>query len=344
MSLAILKPGLLTTVQDLGRHGAQKYGVIVGGAMDAFALRVANLLVGNAEHDAGLEITMVGPEIYFSEAALIAVCGGDLAPELNGRELPAWRTVYAPEGSRLRFGPARLGCRAYLAVAGGLDVPERMGSRSTYLRAGIGGHEGRALRKGDRLPVGARSPGSLALAGLIAREGQDEAAVSGWSVASELRPAYAAQPTIRAVAGRELALFDDESRGRFFGEAFAVKTESDRMGYRLAGEALRLKEKREMISSAVTFGTVQVPPDGQPIVLMADRQTTGGYPKIAQAASVDLPLLAQTPLGGKVRFEEISLAEAQRQYLLREKGIRALRGGLEQLQTNRNGKVNAHGE
>ena len=141
-----------------------------------------------------------------------------------------------------------------------------------------------------------------------------------------------------------MELFDEDSRRRFFGEAFTVRTESDRMGYRLAGEALRLKAPRELISAAVTFGTVQVPPDGQPIVLMADRQTTGGYPKLAQVISADLPLLAQTHLGGQVRFRAVSLEEAQEQYLNREKGLRALRSGLAQLQTNRNGKVIAHGE
>lgn len=342
MSMIIVKPGVLTTVQDLGRYGAQQFGVIVGGAMDAFALRIANLLVGNDENAAGLEMTMVGPEIYFAETALISVCGGDLSPRLNDRELPPWKTVVAPEGSVLRFGPARLGCRAYLAVAGGVDAPVKMNSRSTYLRAGIGGWEGRALQKGDRLPVGAPAGASRALASLLADEAQaDGVAFSRWSVAPDLLPSYAANPEVRAVAGQELALFEEESAERFFADAFKVRTDSDRMGYRLTGdgEGLLLREKRELISSAVTFGTVQVPPDGQPIVLMADRQTTGGYPKIAQVASVDWPLLAQTNLGGTVRFRTISLGEAQRLYLTRENGIRTLRSGLERMQTSGNGRV-----
>ncbi|MBB6734421.1 biotin-dependent carboxyltransferase family protein [Cohnella zeiphila] len=345
MNLVILKPGLLTTVQDLGRYGVQKYGVIVGGAMDAFALRIANLLVGNGENDAGLEITMLGPEIYFPEAALIAIGGGDLSPVLNGRQVPAWRTVYVPEGSRLQFGRMKLGCRAYLAVAGGLDVPVRMNSRSTYLRAGIGGHEGRVLQAGDRLPIGEPSSIGRHLADLLAGEARgDEPAIGRWSVSPELLPAYAANPTLQAIAGQEQDLFDNEAISRFYQEDYSVRTESDRMGYRLSGGELRLATKRELISSAVTFGTVQVPPDGQPIVLMADRQTTGGYPRIAQVASVDLPLLAQTPLGGRIRFRAVSLEEAQKQYLVREKGIRVLRSGLEQLQTNRNGKVRTNGE
>ncbi|XID94575.1 biotin-dependent carboxyltransferase family protein [Paenibacillaceae bacterium WGS1546] len=341
MNAVILKPGLLTTVQDSGRYGSQKYGVIVGGAMDAFALRIANALVGNADNEAALEITMIGPEIYFPEPALISICGGDLSPVLNGREAPLWRTVYVPEGGRLGFGPIKRGCRAYLAVAGGVDVPVRMGSRSTYLRAGIGGMEGRALQAGDRLPIGRPSEGSRRLADLLAEDAREEPAFSGWSVAPELLPSYSANPTVRAIAGQELELFDEADAERFFQEAYTVRSESDRMGYRLSGAELGLREKRELVSSAVTFGTVQVPPDGQPIVLMADRQTTGGYPKIAQVASVDLPLLAQTNLGGKIRFQAVSLKEAQRQALLRENGIRTLRRGMERIQTSRNGKVNA---
>ncbi|MDG0810227.1 biotin-dependent carboxyltransferase family protein [Cohnella rhizosphaerae] len=345
--MIIVKPGLLTTVQDLGRYGSQHFGVIVGGAMDAFALRIANLLVGNDENAAGLEITMLGPEIYFAEAALVSVCGGDLSPRLNDRELPLWKTIVAPEGSVLRFGPARLGCRAYLAIAGGIDAPAKMNSRSTYLRAGIGGWEGRALQKGDRLPVGAPREAGKKLASLLADEAQaDGVAFSRWSVAPDLLPAYTPNPEVRTVAGQELALFEEESAERFFAGAFKVRTDSDRMGYRLSGEgdALRLREKRELVSSAVTFGTVQVPPDGQPIVLMADRQTTGGYPKIAQVASADLPLLAQTNLGGTVRFRPVSLQEAQRLYLVRENGIRTLRSGLERMQASGNGRVQADGK
>ncbi|MFB9277149.1 biotin-dependent carboxyltransferase family protein [Cohnella cellulosilytica] len=332
MNAVMLKPGLLTTVQDLGRYGVQQYGVIVGGAMDAFALRVANLLVGNAENAAGLEITMLGPEIFFPEPTLLSICGGDLSPVLNGRDIPLWRTVYAPEGSRLRFGPLKLGCRAYLAIAGGVDVPERMNSRSTYLRAGLGGFEGRALQAGDRLPIGLPSEGGRRLAEPLADEARAEGAgVSRWSVAPDLLPAYSASPEVRAIAGQELELFDEADADLFFREEYTVRTESDRMGYRLSGAELRLREKRELISSAVTFGTVQVPPDGQPIVLMADRQTTGGYPKIAQVASVDLPLLAQANLGSRIRFRLVSLEEAQRRNLVRESGIRTLRRGLERI-------------
>ncbi|WP_273545576.1 biotin-dependent carboxyltransferase family protein [Paenibacillus caui] len=333
MSLFVNKPGLLTTVQDLGRFGVQKYGVIAGGAMDTFALRMANLLVGNEETDAGLEITMLGPDILMEQTALISICGGDLSPKLNGKPLPLWRTVLAPKGSRLSFGKLRQGCRAYLAVGGGLDVPVEMNSRTTYLRAGIGGFCGRALRQGDRIPLGAASLRCLNLMGLLAREADgDFGAVSHWSVTPGMLPPYSPNPTVRVIEGEEYGLFSEESLRSFLNEWYDVLPQSDRMGYRFTGSKLTLREKTELISSAVTFGTVQVPSDGYPIVLMADRQTTGGYPKIAQVITADLPLLAQVNLGGHVRFRLISLREAQKQYVARERAIRTLRSGLEQLQ------------
>lgn len=314
MSLLIHKPGLLTTVQDLGRYGTQKYGVIVSGAMDAFALRIANLLVGNEEGAAGLEITMMGPEILFEQTALISICGGDLSPKLNGVSFPGWRTVLAPKGSVLTFGPMKQGCRAYLAVGGGLEVPVQMNSRSTYLRAGIGGYGGRALAKGDRLPVGNMCMRSLNLLALLARKAENSAgAVSRWSISADLIPPYEPNPTVRVIAGEQYDLFREESKTLFVSEPFEVLPQSDRMGYRFKGPETKLEKNEEMVSSAVTMGTVQVPPDGHPIVLMADRQTSGGYPKIAQVASADLPLLAQVNLGGKVSFQIISLREAQRQ-------------------------------
>jgi antagonist of KipI len=336
MSLIILKPGLLTTIQDLGRFGVQKYGVIASGAMDAYALRVANLLVGNEETEAGLEITMVGPEISFTSSVLFSICGGDLSPKLNGQPVPLSRTVFAPQGSVLQFGPLKLGCRAYLAVAGGLDVPIELNSRSTYLRAGIGGYKGRSLQRGDYIPLGNTSSSrSRSLLEMLMREADGESGViSRWSVAPEMLPPYSSNPTVQVIEDGERELFDERGVSRFFNETYSVLPQSDRMGYRLAGSKLELKEKKEMISSAVTFGTIQIPPDGNPIVLMADRQTTGGYPKIGQVASTDLSLLAQVNIGGKVRFRSVTLREAQKQYVMREKAIHTLRSGLDQLQAS----------
>lgn len=329
MSLIIGKPGLLTTVQDLGRYGFQKYGVIVSGAMDGFALRAANLLVGNPEDAAGLEITMIGPKIRFEHTALISVCGGDLTPMLNGRPFPLWRTVLVPKGSVVTFGKMKLGCRAYLAVAGGIDVPPEMNSRSTYLRAGIGGYLGRALKAGDLLPVGEPTYIGSQLLALLARSADKESgAVSRWSAASSLLPAYTLNPEIRITAGAQYGDFTAESRENLESRDFSVLPQSDRMGYRFKGSPLKLEQPAEMLSTAVTFGTVQVPPGGDPIVLMADRQTTGGYPVIAQVAAVDLPLLAQVNLGATVRFRLISLEEAQDLYLQREAAMHTFESGI----------------
>ncbi|WP_028594783.1 biotin-dependent carboxyltransferase family protein [Paenibacillus assamensis] len=316
MSLTIVKPGLLTTVQDLGRYGYQQQGVIVSGAMDTFALRAANILVGNATDAAALEITLRGPAIRFGVDALIAICGGVLSPTINGEAVALWRPVLVRTGEVLEFGECRSGARAYLAVAGGIDVPMVLQSRSTYLRAGIGGHEGRALRAGDVLSIGAAS--NLAVCYMKERQAALQAVpflAATWFIGYTAQPAYRYEPVIRYVRGREFAKFTTESREELVHRRFRISPQSDRMGYRLEGGALRLEAPVELLSEAVSFGTIQVPPDGNPIVLMADRQTVGGYPKIAQVASVDLPVLAQMKPGERIRFTEISLEEAQQLYI-----------------------------
>ena len=368
MSIEVLKPGFLTTLQDAGRYGYQRHGVLVSGAMDPFALRVANLLVGNSETEAALEITLQGPVLRFEKETLVAVCGAALSPRLEGEPLQEWQALLVKAGSVLEFGRAKAGYRAYLAVAGGFDVPLVMGSKSTFLRGQLGGYEGRALKAGDILPIG----GTLERkkqAHLKALEvnGKDEGAFSdGLEVASsdegkradfneyedaiqgnsgicswgdliknqkfvswELFPKYSEQPTVRVLKGNQFDAFSAEGQERFFSEPFLVNPQSDRMGYRLQGPALTLREPLEMISEAVTMGTIQVPPDSNPIVLMADRQTTGGYPKIAQVATIDLPVMAQLKPGDRVRFEEIALEEAQRLYLQRERDLQILQVGLE---------------
>lgn len=328
MTLKILRPGLLTTVQDLGRYGYQKFGVIVSGAMDPFAHRVVNLLVGNSENEATLEMTLMGSEIEFEEDALIAIGGGHLSPAINGKTIPNWKAVFVRKGSILRFGACRTGCRAYLAVAGGIRIPHVMDSRSTYLRAGLGGLEGRALRNNDIIETGEISEQAKLLMKRMDHFNSEAFLALEWSVSSELLPSYADHPTVRVVRGGQYASFSEESRRALFEEEFRVAPQSDRMGYRLSGPTLELSEPLEMISEAIAFGTVQVPPEGQPIVLMADRQTTGGYPKIAQIATVDLPVMAQAKPGEKVRFQEISHAEAERLYIRREMDIHQLKQGI----------------
>lgn len=325
MGLEIIKPGMLTTLQDRGRYGHQKEGIIAGGAMDAFALRVANLLAGNPEEEAVMEITLTGPTIRFTEDQLIALTGADLSPALNGEPLPMWRPLFVREGSTLSFGAPRSGCRTYLAVSGGFDIPKVMGSYATYLQAGIGGYQGRALQAGDFIPCHQPTAAGIALfsqaTGTTA--GHKHTAAT-WTPDPQLYPDYKPNPTIRAIKGPEFELFSQTSREQIWTERFQVSTQSDRMGYRLQGVSLYLDEPTELISSAVSFGTVQVPPDGKPIVLMADHQTTGGYPRILQVVTADLPILAQVMPGQTISFEEVSLEEAQQLYIRQEQHLTQL--------------------
>ena len=322
MGLKIISAGLLTTVQDLGRYGFQKEGVIVSGAMDAFALRVGNLLVGNAEGAAGIEATFFGPKIRFEADHLVAITGGDLSPTLNGERVKMWRPIYVSKGSQLEFGPPSLGCRAYVAVSGSFDIPKVMGSLSTYLRAEFGGLKGRALKAGDLIAApGPTARGRLLLQHLTPPPGRGAWVQARWTPDPQLLPQLAVHPTIRAIKGPEYDWFMEKSHHEFWHQEFVVTSDSDRMGYRLHGPALTLKAEKELISSAVAFGTIQVPADGYPIALLADHQTTGGYPRLAQAITADFSKLAQVPLGKKIRFQEVSLEEAQYLYIRQEQDI-----------------------
>ncbi len=300
--LRIARAGMLTTVQDLGRTGHRAAGVPSGGAMDAFALRVANLLVGNAEDAAALELTLIGPEIIFSRDTVIAVTGA----EFPG--VPAWQPVTVKAGERLKLGPSVKGCRGYLAVAGGIKVEAVLGSRSTCLRAGFGGYDGRALHDGD-------------VVGVTPAERSVEA---HWQIDGRILPEYSAAVMVRVLRGAQAEEFDES----WLGVEFRVTPQSDRMGMRLTGPVLVRTNGEELLSSAVGPGTVQVPPDGQPIVLMADAQTIGGYPQLAHVIGVDLPLMAQLRPGDTVRFQTVSLDEAHQLVLAREYALALLREGL----------------
>ena len=326
--LKILKPGLQTSIQDLGRLGYQKYGVIAAGAMDPLAHRLGNILVGNEEREGTIEVTLLGPVIEFTEPALIAVCGGDLSPKVNGKPIRRDRPVYIGKGSTLSFGKCRSGCRAYLAVAGGFDIPPVMGSFSTYLRAGIGGFNGRALQSGDIIKGKPESRLSAKIKARLEREAYDGFAEPAWHASPDLASGSNGH-RLRVLEGLQYEQFTLDSRESFWNCLFKVTADSDRMGYRLDGPKLELKENSELISEAVSFGSVQVPGDGNPIVLLADRQTTGGYPKIGQIAAADLPVMAQTKPGDSVSFERISLEEAQRLYIEREISLKMLRQGIQ---------------
>lgn len=303
MAITVIRPGMLTTVQDLGRSGRRSLGVPPGGAADTLALRIVNLLVGNDEGAAALEFTLLGPELEFSADTTIAVGGGDFIGAV-----PRWQPLRVRAGERLKFGAARSGCRGYLAVAGGLDVPEVLGSHGTYLRAALGGWEGRALREGDVLPA----------------KGIVRDVLGQWRIDERILPAYSTSPTVRFVAGAQAAEFG----GTFASAEFRVTAKSDRMGVRLAGPKVMRSVARELVSTTVVPGTVQVPPDGQPIVLLADAQTIGGYPQIGHVVTVDLPLVAQLRPGDSLRFGEVSLEAARELVRIRERAIAMLREGL----------------
>lgn len=321
MSISVLKPGMLSTLQDSGRHGFQHFGVPVAGAMDAYSHRLANLLAGNKSDEATLEITLRGPRLRFERDALIALCGADFAAAIDGTHAAQAKPLRVLAGAMLDFGTVLTGCRAYLAVHGGFAVPAVMGSRSTYERAHIGGLHGRALREGDALPIGLSQASPYPLLASALAASKLNFAAPRWAVNQHLEKLARTPQIIRIVAGRQWDAFAPAARDTLTSAEFRLAPDSDRMGCRLEGAALNVHGIEEMLSEAVSFGTIQVPRSGQPIVLMADRQTVGGYPKIAEVISVDLWLLAQLRPGERLRFELISLAQAQALYLQREREI-----------------------
>jgi 5-oxoprolinase (ATP-hydrolysing) subunit C len=304
--IVVQKPGLLASVQDLGRHGHRQLGICPGGALDVLALTLANRLVGNADGAAGLELTMGGCELRFETDTRIALAGDDFGAQLDGIPLwPCW-SVPVAAGQVLKLqganasGAKKAGLRSWLAIAGGIDVEPVLGSRSTDLKAGFGGHEGRALRKGDRLPLGASRLDAAQRArkpfGLRGPDwGPDEAD---------------AAIALRVLPGPEFELFTLAAREVLWGERWRITSQSNRMGSRLAGTELKRKRAGDMLSSGVIPGTIQVPPSGQPIILMGDAQTTGGYPRIGVVIRADLWKLAQAPLNGKLRLVQVDMTEA----------------------------------
>jgi antagonist of KipI len=316
MSVRVLRPGLLTTVQDLGRHGLQHVGLCPGGAMDPVALSLANALVGNARGEAALEITVIGPELAFEEDTLVAVCGA----EFKGG-FPHNRPVLAPAGSRFNVGRAVRGARAYLAVAGGFAVEPVLGSRSTYLPGAFGGFDGRSLRHGDVLPL--RDPAASAR---FAKLKKTKDGSVKWSAPPLTLPDR--EPIlIHVLDGQHYASFDANAQRTFIDAVWRVAPESNRMGFRLAGPALVRAQDDEILSGPTALGSVQVPANGAPIALMADHQTTGGYPRIAEIVSADVPRLAQLAPGGTVHFARCDLGiAAELRHHMNERLEVALRG------------------
>ena len=329
MSVSVLKPGMLSTLQDRGRVGFQHYGVPVSGAMDLFSHRIANILAGNSADEATLEITLRGPRLRFEDEALIALCGADLSPSIDGIPVPEGKPVQVSAGAVLDFAEALAGCRTYLAIQGGFDVPPVMGSRSTYETARIGGLDGRALRAADVLPVGrARESAYPALARQLAHA-KVRFSAPKWAVNQHIEKLGRTPQIVRVLAGRHWDAFPQASRDALLQNEFRLGAESNRMGCRLQGPAPIAGGPVKVLSEGLAFGTIQIPSSGQPIVLMAERPTVGGYPRIADVASVDLHLLAQLRPGDAVRFELVSLAQAQALWLKREQEIITIREAVE---------------
>lgn len=293
-AVKVISPGALTTVQDAGRFGFLQSGISVTGVMDSYSHRTANLLVDNPPEEAVLEVTLMGPILEFQCSTRIAVTGAVMQPKINDQPVPLWQTIPVKEGDRLSFAPIQGGCRAYIAFAGGLDVPVIMGSKSTNLKAQLGGFEGRMLKREDVVPLKAPS-GEAKL----------------WTASEEFIPKFPTQITLRVVLGPQEDLFTEEGIKSFLNTEYLVTPANDRMGYRLEGEEITHKAGADIVSDGIVMGAVQVPSSGQPIILMADRQTTGGYTKIATVATADLPLLAQAQAGTKIRFQQVSVEEAQ---------------------------------
>ena len=313
MSITVLNPGLLTTVQDQGRIGYQQFGVSVSGVMDPRSAALANILVGNDEKEAVLECTMMGPHLQFNQANCIAITGGDLMPTLDGKPIPNYTAVKVEAGQVLKFTMPKTGCRAFIAFAGGLDIPEVMGSRSTYMKAKIGGVEGRKLAKDD--VIGFRAP-KAELKNMNFR-----------SMASEFVPRK--EYTVRVVLGPQDDYFTDAGIQTFLSEVYSVTAEFDRMGCRLEGAVIQHKDGGDIISDGIAFGAIQVPSSGQPIIMLGDRQTTGGYTKIANVISADFRILAQLKQGDKVRFEKVTVKAAQDALLTQRAALKTIRNALE---------------
>lgn len=308
-TIKIIKPGIYTTIQDLGRFYYQQYGMSVSGAMDEFALRAGNILVGNPENTPALEFNYTGLEVEFLTDAWIAITGGDFLPKASGeRVIKCWSSTFIEKGTRLSFPKVIRGCRGYLAVSGGFQVPEVMGSCSTDVRAKVGGFQGRPLKRGDALPVNQ---------------------ING-SIAKKLVPPqllnkyYPEDAVVRVIKGPQDAMFTQAALTRFFSSQYKITINSNRMGYRLEGPVLEHLGGADIISDGIPKGAIQVPGNGLPLILMSDRQTIGGYAKIANVITVDLPLVAQMKAGSSIGFKEVTIDEAHQLLFEYEKDIETL--------------------
>ena len=305
--MTVLSPGALSTVQDEGRFGYMSTGFSPSGAMDQFSMKIANILVGNAPGDGVIEMTMIGASVKFDCTSVIAVTGADMKPDINGKEIKMYKSVEVSAGDVLTFKAAVGGMRSYLAVAGGFDLSLVMGSMSTNLKCAIGGFEGRKLMRGDEIPLRQSISHEL-----IGKRKTSEPEKIGDSIA------------VRVMLGPQDDYFTDKGINTFLSSEYTVSDKSDRMGVRLEGEPVENVSGVDIISDAIATGAVQIPASGTPIIMMADRQTTGGYAKIATVISADLKKIAQARPGTKIRFEAVSEKEAVRLKKIDEKKLKLL--------------------
>ena len=293
----VIKPGLQTTVQDLGRYGYQQFGVSPAGAMDPYAMQIANILVGNNRGEAVLEVSVIGPSLEALSDMVVSICGGDFSPTIDGQRIQTWKSFLLKKGQVLSVGRCKHGARTYLAIAGGIDVPTVLASKSTFINGSMGGHEGRALKKEDTL------------------SGFPEIRKPFKSVHPDLISDFQTQTVIRVILGPHHELFTEQSLRQFLSAEYRISPQSNRMGYQLNGPKLEHTNGPDITSDPIPLGGIQVPASGQPIILMADHQTTGGYTRIATVISVDIPRLAQAVPDTMIKFSQVSLDEAQRLYL-----------------------------
>jgi antagonist of KipI len=294
-SINVIAPGFLTTVQDVGRQGYAHIGVSASGAADPVSLRLGNLLVGNPARSAALEMILVGGSFAFESACRIALTGSDFGATLDGHDLPLWQSVPVAAGQVLRCGSTKGGARCYLCIQGGVDVPVVLGSASTHIATSLGGFKGRALKAGDVLPVN-EPPANLPS--------------DSWRIKPDVLGQLAFRKTLRVTAGPQIDLFPNEVHSLFTSSQYHVTEEADRMGLRLSGPPLKQRGTHDIVTEGVPLGAIQVPRDGEPIILFVEHQTTGGYPKIATVISADIHSVGQLRPRDGVSFEFVTVEQA----------------------------------
>ena len=309
MGIRVIKGGMLTTIQDMGRTGYQSQGFSVAGVMDVRSFQIANLLLDNPENEAVIEFTLIGPTLEFTSDTIIAITGGDFGPTINGEPAPMYTAIYMHKGDILKFGSANTGARGYVAFSSYLKIPVVMGSRCTNLKSRIGGFKGRKLQDGDYILF------------RIKRR------YLPFFLSRHLKPEDFSQEetTLRVVMGTQDYMFSKQGIETFLSNEYVVTSEFDRMGCRLEGPYIAPKTTSDMISDGIAFGSIQVPSHGKPIILLADRQTTGGYAKIATVISADIPKLVQRKTDHKIRFVPVTVEEAQEIYAEEIKKLDAMR-------------------